>query len=297
MAAINYAEQYFKALSQAFPYVLNFGALYSTPNNNLYKPVDAKTIKIPRILVTGRVDGNRDAITGISRRHDNDWEIKTLSNHRKWDTLIHPVDVNQSNQIMTITNATKVMNEEQKFPEMDAYCISKIYTDWVALGKEAVTTTLTKDNILEIFDTMMASMDEARVPQAGRLLYVTPQVNRLLKNATGLLRNISVDVGGEGIINRLISRLDEVQKIIVPSELMKTVFDFTTGWAAGATAKQINMLLIHPLSVLTPVIYSFAQLDEPSALSEGKWVYFEESFEDVFILNQKANGIMFHTEA
>ena len=33
MAGINYAAQYAQALAQMYPYVLNFGALYATPNN------------------------------------------------------------------------------------------------------------------------------------------------------------------------------------------------------------------------------------------------------------------------
>ena len=44
MAPLNYATEYSRALSQAFPYVLNFGALYNTPNNNVYRWVNAKTI-------------------------------------------------------------------------------------------------------------------------------------------------------------------------------------------------------------------------------------------------------------
>ena len=57
------------------------------------------------------------------------------------------------------------------------------------------------------------------------------------------------------------------------------------------------MCLIHPLAVITPVSYQFSQLDEPSAGSEGKYVYFEESFEDVFILNKKKNAIQFNVTA
>ena len=57
------------------------------------------------------------------------------------------------------------------------------------------------------------------------------------------------------------------------------------------------VLLIHPLAVITPVSYTFAQLDQPSALSEGKYVYYEESFEDVFILNKKADAIQINMEA
>ena len=57
MAVLNYAAQYSQALAQAFPYVLNFGDLYATPNNGRYKVSGAKTIEIPVISTTGRVDG------------------------------------------------------------------------------------------------------------------------------------------------------------------------------------------------------------------------------------------------
>ena len=92
------------------------------------------------------------------------------------------------------------------------------------------------------------------------------------------------------------SSLDQVQIEEVPPELMKTAYNFTTGWAAGASAKQIYMMLIHPSAVITPVSYEFAQLDPPSAVTEGKYYYFEESFEDVFILNKKKDGIRFTIE-
>ena len=62
MANLNYAVQYSQALSQAFPYVLNFGALYNTPNNSLYKVTGADTIKIPVLRTTGGQNANRDTI-------------------------------------------------------------------------------------------------------------------------------------------------------------------------------------------------------------------------------------------
>ena len=74
MAVLNYAKEYSRALSQAFPYVLNFGALYSTPNNNRYRWVNAKTIEIPSISTTGRVNADRDSIATAQRNYDNAWE-------------------------------------------------------------------------------------------------------------------------------------------------------------------------------------------------------------------------------
>lgn len=310
--ALNYAKDYSQALANAFPYSLYYGKLYATPTNGRYRWVNAKTIEIPTITTTGRVNASRDTIATAARNYDNAWESKTLTNERKWSTLVHPMDVEQTNMVATIANITRTFNEFQKFPEMDAYTISKIYADWTALDdpdstttpaakRAGSTTTLTKTNVLAEFDAMMLKMDNKRVPVSGRVLYVTNEIMSMLKNAqidanNTLGRSINVENGPKGI-DRRISRLDEVEIVPVPAELMKTAYNFTTGWAVASSAKQINMMLIHPLVIITPVSYAFAQLEAPSALSEGKWVYYEESFEDVFILNQQADGIQFNVEA
>lgn len=301
---VNYATEYSRALSQAFPYALYYGALYATPNNNRYRWVNAKTIEIPSINTTGRVNADRDSIATAQRNYDNAWETKTLTHERKWSTLVHPMDIDQTNMVTTIANITQVFNEEQKFPEMDAYTISKLYADWTTsitgdsshgsyTGKTADTTSLTVNNILGVFDQLMLNMDNARVPASGRILYVTNEANVLIKNADKISRSIDVE-SGPNAIDRRVNRLDEVNIVPVPATLMKTAYVFTTGWAPAASTDQINLMLIHPGAVITPVSYTFARLDEPSAGSEGKYIYYEESFEDVFILNKKADAIQFN---
>lgn len=298
--ALNYAVDYQNEIEQSFPYTLNFGSLYATPNNGRYRWVNAKTIEIPRISTTGRVDADRDTIATATRNYDNSWETKTLDNERKWSTLVHPMDVDETKMTTTIGNITQVFNEEHKFPEMDAYLISKLYSLWTTavsgegyVAHTADTTALTTANVLTVFDTLMLNMDNARVPANGRILYVTHEVKTMLKQATQIQRNFDVQIGTD-TINRTISRLDEVQVIGVPSTLMKTAYVFTTGWSVASGAKQINMFLVHPMAVITPVKYTFSQLEAPSALSEGKYVYYEESYEDVFILNNKADAIQFN---
>ena len=293
MAALNYATQYSRALSQAFPNVLNFGALYNTPNNNVYRWVNAKTIEIPHISTTGRVDSDRDTIATAQRNYDNDWDTKTLSNQRKWSTLVHPMDIDQTNLVTTIQNITRVFNEEQKFPEMDAYLVSKLFTDWKALGKTPDTTVITAQNALAVFDSLMLKMDNARVPVTGRILYCTNEVKYILKEAEKISRSIDV-TDNNNTINRIVNRLDEVEIIGVAAPLMMTKYNFDAGWQPAGNADQINMFLVHPSAVLTPVSYTFAQLDEPSAGSEGKYIYFEESYEDAFILNHKADAIQYN---
>lgn len=296
MAALNYATAYSRELDQVYPYVLNFGALYATPNNGRYKWLNSKTIEIPTLTVGGRVASDRDTIVTATRNYDNTWQSKTLENQRKWDTLVHPMDIDQTNMVTSINNITKTYNEEQKFPEMDCYTISKIHSDWTTAGGTVITTVLTADNVLTIFDELMQAMDEDRVTPNGRILYVTPAIKTLLKIATGITRELDVKTRS-GEINRAVSMLDLVDIVMVPPILMKTSYNFTKGWVVGAGAKQIHMVLIHPNAVITPVSYEFAQLDPPSAMTNGKYVYFEESFEDVFILNNKKSAIKFVQEA
>ena len=240
MAALNYAVEYQRALAQAFPYVLNFGALYNTPTNNRYRWTDAKTIQIPSISTTGRVNADRDSIRQAARNFDNSWETKELTNERKWSTLVHPMDVQQTNMVATIANITQVFNETQKFPEMDAYTVSKLLADWKLTRDEEGnlrtpdTTALTKANILSVFDALMLKMDNERVPANGRILYITNEAYSLLKNAQIDANNTlgrSIDVtSGPNAIDRRVNRLDEVQIVKVPKILMKSAYNFTTGW-------------------------------------------------------------------
>ncbi len=287
--AMNYAHEYSRALAQAYPYVLNFGALYNTENDTRYHWVNAKTIEIPVISTTGRVDADRDTIGTFTRNYSNKWETKTLSHHRKWSTLVHPMDIDETNMVTTITNITQTFNEENKFPEMDAYLISTLYDLWTKKSKEADETALSNANILSTFDKMMEAMDEGRVPAQGRILYVTPAVNTLLKSA--VTRHIN---NKDSNIERIIGTLDTVQIVVVPSTLMKTKYTFTTGWEADAEADQINMFLVHPSAVITPEKYIFSRLDEPSAGSEGKYIYYEESYDGVFILEQRVDALAFN---
>ncbi len=291
MNDLNYAKVYSDQLAQAFPYALNFGALYATPNNGRYRFKGGKTIEIPVISTTGRTASDRDGVEALSRNYENQWEEKLLTNQRKWSTLIHPADVDQTNYAATIANITSVFNNEHKFPEMDAYTVSKIYADWSDLGEDPVVLEVTSENVLSLFDDLMAKMTENRVPVSGRILYVTPSVMKALKNSSAIGRSFDVKNGGD--INRTVTTLDGVSVVEVPASLMKTAYTFENGWNIDEGAMQISMMLIHPESIITPVSYEFACLDEPSASTGGKYVYYEESFEDVFLLANRVKGVAF----
>ena len=186
---------------------------------------------------------------------------------------------------------------------MDAYTISRLYALWTTTdssigytGKTADTAEINASSVLGVFDNLMLKMDNARVPASGRILYCTNEVKKLLQSATGITREFDVKSEGD-TVRREINRLGEVEVIGVPATLMKTLYNFDTGWAVASGAAQINMFLVHPMAVITPVSYQYAQLDPPSAVTEGKYYYYEESFEDVFMLSQKADALQFNITA
>lgn len=290
MATLNYASQYAAALQQVFKVGLRFADLYNTPNNNLVKWTSAKTIQVPNIATGGYVDVNRDQISTFSRKVDNSWIPYTLTHDREFSTLVDPADIDETNMALTIANITQVFNKEQKIPEMDKYMASKLLAGFVAAGGTVDTTALTTANVLTIFDQMMQNMDEAEVPTEGRILYVTPAVNTLLKNATAIQRQLQI-TGGSSDINRSVRSLDEVTLVTVPSSRMMSLYNFTSGAVADGTAKQINMILIHPEALFAPQKYEFVSLDEPTAKTGGKWLYYERKYWDVFVNVKKKDGI------
>lgn len=287
--AVNYATQYQQALSQAFKAGLHFDAIYNTPNNRLIKWTGAKTIQVPSITTGGFVDVNRDAVTGFTRRVDNSFVPMTLEHDREFSTLVDPMDIDETNMALSIANITQVFNTEHKIPEMDKYASSKLYAEFMTHGGTPDATALTTANVLTVFDTYMEEMDEAEVPAEGRILYVTPKFNTLLKNAEQLQR--TMDVRGDGSANRSIRKLDEVTIKAVPSSRMKSAYDFTDGAVAAVGAEDINMILIHPSVVFAPQKYEFVSVDEPTAKTGGKYLYYERKYWDVFVIAAKVAGI------
>jgi hypothetical protein len=287
MAALNYAEVYQRALQgQKFTVGVKFSDLYnpSTTSTSAFKYVDGQTIKIPVLTVTGMVDSTRDSITAYSRKVDNAWETKTLSHDRTFQTLVDPADIDETNMALSIGNITSVFTTEELFPEMDKYMASKLYTDAATAGNISNAAVTTGAEVLAEFDSFMEALDEAEVPEEGRILYVTPAINTLLKGAVDRRFDNQKD------LSRIIASLDNVKKVIVPSSRMKEAYDFTLGAVAAAGADQINMILIHPKAVIAPVKIDQIYIDEPSAKTGGKSLYFQRQYWDAFLLAEKADG-------
>lgn len=290
MAQLNYAAQYGRELANAYPYLSYYGDLWNAGESQRFKPLQGKTVYIPSMKTTGAKAVNRDAIDGqFTRNFDLDWEAKTLQMDREWDTLIDPLDMIETNEVATIANVTKTFNELQKIPEQDAYMSSKLAKFAADFGG-VVTTTPDASNILTLWDNALAYMTDQRVNRDRVRCKVIPQVYKLLKQATGMTRFIEVTAGIRNV-DRNIAKLDGVLIEEVPSDMMKTLYDFSEGFAVDDNATQINMLFYDSMAIAAPIIYDTSMISAPSAQSKGKYLYYERYYYDVFILKQRMAGV------
>ena len=292
--AINYAERFERQIEQQFQRELTSADMAA---NKRYNFIDAQTIKVPTITLSGYKDHSRD---GSKNRGTvgNTFQAFTLTHDRNIEFYVDEMDVDETNQVLSAANITAVFNQEQAIPELDAFRYSKLYAEFVANGGEVNAETLTEQNILQIFDQMMEAMDEAAVPQSGRMLKVTPRVYTMLKNAEKIQRFIDVS-GGAKNINRNVRSLDEVTIVTVPSDRMKTLYDFSEGFTPGEGAKQINMMLYHTSAILAPVkvadIYLWNKGQTPD--SAFGYLYQNRMYTDLFVIKAKKDAIAINVEA
>lgn len=289
---INYADAYQNAVQQAFYDGHLYSAdLWNSPSNSMVKFDGAKHIKVPRLTITaGRQDRQRRTITGFAANYSNDWDSYELTNERYWSTLVDPLDVDETDMVVSIANITRQFNLDSKMPEKDREMFSKLYQQKVHYdGDDGIhTESVDETNILKLFDEMMSNFDEARIPAEGRILYVTPKMNSILKRADAM--NRTVVISDPSAITRTVHSLDEVTIHVVPSDLMQTAFDFTIGSKLKSDAKQIDMFLIENGIQIAPEKYSFVGFDQPSASTSGNYLYYEQSYDDVLMLSTKTKG-------
>lgn len=290
MPNLNYAAQYGRELANAYPYLSYYGDLWNAGESQRFKPLQGKTVYIPSMKTTGARAANRDQITGtFNRNFAVDWESHELTMDREWDTLVDPLDIMETNEVATIANVTKTFNQFQKVPEQDAYMSSKL-AEFAGRFGGIDSTTVSAANILTLWDAALEYMTDQRVNRDRVRCKVIPAIYKFLKEATGLTRFIEVTAGIRNV-DRNVAKLDGVLIEEIPSDLMKSAYNFSNGWVPGAGASQIGMLFYDSMSIAAPIIYDTAMISAPSAQSKGKYLYYERYYYDVFCLMNRQAGV------
>lgn len=294
MPVYDYATQFTDLLQQKYQQELCSDPL--TKSNLGVQFINAQTIKLPRMTVSGYKDHTRTPGFN-SGTLSNDWEPKKLSHDRDIEFFIDPMDIDETNLTLSVANIQNTFETEQAIPEKDCYRFSKLHAELTAFTGRISNTVVNAVNFLSAFDEEMAIMDEAGVPQEGRILYVTPAMNKIVKEAEGLQRTITVNTALT--INRSVHSLDDVTIKMVPAARLKTAYDFTDGCVVASGAKQINWILIHTSCVVARDKYSYIKLFTPgtdSRTADG-YLYQNRNFGDLFLLEKKVPGCSMNVSA
>ncbi len=294
MAVYEYSETFTDLLQQKYAKELCSDAL--TQSNPQVKFINAQTIKLPRMTVSGYKDHTRTPGFNAGTM-SNDWEPKKLTHDRDIEFWIDPMDIDETNLTLSVANIQNTFETEQAIPEKDSYRFSKLHAELTTYSGRIDTTVIDATNFLEAFDTEMAIMDEAGVPEEGRTLYVTPTMRKIVKEAEGIQRMITVNT--PSTINRKVHSLDDVTIKMVPASRMKTKYNFTEGCVAAADAKQINWILIHTSCVVCRDKYSYIKLFTPgtdSRTADG-YLYQNRCYGDLFLLEKKIEGCAMNIDA
>ena len=167
-------------------------------------------------------------------------------------------------------------NREVVLPEVDAYTYGVLCAN---AGHKPDAVTLTAENIFEEITKASQALDDAEVPETGRVLLVTPAIYTLMKLSKAI--TLDSDVGQEMRLKGVISMMDGAAVVKVPTVRLPKDFGF---------------MLAHPSATVAPTkLEDFRIHQDPpgisGALVEGRICY------GAFVLDNKAKGIYYQALA
>lgn len=260
--------------------------------------VQGKNLKVPKMTVSGYKDHKRGTVGFNTGTYSNDYELKTLDHDRDIEFSIDPMDVDETNLIVSIANVQARFEKTQAIPEADCYTFSKLFTEAKRVNANISNTALTKANILEQLDDDLIAFSEAGVPLERVIMYCTPMVKKLLKTADGIQRTLEA-TGND--IDRRVHTVDDIMKIVeVPSARLKTGYDFTNGCVPAGTAKQINYILVDPEAQVSRQKYSYIKVFTPGhdSRTADNYIYQNRKYNGTFGIDQLLKeGIRINAQA
>ncbi len=295
--AINYVTRFENKLRELYAQDLTSDPLFHS--NTDISVMNTKYIKIPTLSVSGYKDHSRSSMGFNAGSYSNDFEQKALAHDRDVEFAVDPMDVDETNDILSIANIQNRFEKTQAIPELDCYTYSKLYSEAVRLNMTIKTTALTAANVLSDFDGNLEIMEDAGVPLDRLVLFCTAGYKKLLKNAEGIQRTLDVKSGGG--VDRRVRTLDDIQNIVtVPSARFKSAFNFTDGCVPASGAKQINYILIDPECQISRVKYSYIHFFAPGTDSKtaDNYLYQNRRLNDTFAIDHLfTKGCIIHAQA
>lgn len=271
--------------------------------------LDAKTFHFTQMSTSGYQPHKRTGGWNEGEYTQTDVPF-TLTHDRDIEFLVDKADVDETNATASIQNISRIFEQTQASPEMDALFFSKVATKAAGLSgynSSTATSSYTKANVFGKLKTYLAAGKLRRYKaKGGLIMYVNSTIMDLLEQSTEFTRKIEMTQiadGGLGIETR-VTDIDGVPVMeVIDNERFYDKFDFSNGFApvAKVTAgedveavtgsKKINVLIATPITTkIVPKISSIYYF-EPGAHTKGDgYLYQNRSLSDVFVFPNGKDG-------
>lgn len=277
--AINLATKFLPYVDEKF----TTESKKSLLTNQDFEWIGAHTVKVYKVNTSQMNDYKRNTPEGMTGSRygvvkdlDATTEEFTLKKDRSFTFVIDKLDSDETVQNVQAASALERQTREVVIPEVDTYTYGVMC---VNAGQKAEPKALTNTNIYTEIIAGNNALDNAEVPETGRIIVVPPDVYVLMKQCKDIV--METDMGNDLRLKGVISNLDGAMVIKVPANRLPENFGF---------------MIAHPCATVAPTKLEDYKIHEDppgvsGALVEGRICY------DAFVLENKAKAIYYHAQA
>lgn len=233
-------------ITKYLPYVdeiFTTAAKVSLLTNSDFSWVNAHTIKIYKVTTGSMYDYGRTGSPNSSGTFpsrygavaplDATTETMTLRKDRSFTFEIDSLDADETENALNAASALARQIRNVVVPEIDNYVISEMAhkAGSIKFGGTDLTASTIYPAIIEASNVL----DAAEVPEDGRVLVVTPDTWKVLKEAEILDGS---DIGTQARLTGVIAQIDGMSVIRVPAARVPAHFGFMIAHPAATTFAQ-----------------------------------------------------------
>lgn len=213
---------------------------------------------------------------GAVKDLDATTEEFTLKKDRSFTFTIDKLDNDETAQQLAAASALARQNREKVIPEVDTYTYGVMCA---GAGHKPDAKELTAENLYTEILAASEALDNAEVPETGRVLVVTPTVYALMKKCPDIV--METNIGNELRLKGVIGILDGMNVQKIPGNRLPADFGF---------------MVAHPCACVAPTkLEDFRIHADPPGISgslvEGRICY------DAFVLENKTKAIYYQAKA
>lgn len=290
------AQRYLPLLDEVYKYSSRSAIL----DNQNVQFVGGNAVKVYKTSMDGLADYSRNG-GYVNGAVNGSWETMTLSQDRGRSFQIDRMDNEETLDLAFGTLAGEFVRTKV-VPEVDAYTFAALAGATDIQSANADITPGTTD-VPGLIDTASKAMNEAEVPEEGRILFISETAYEGLK-----VKIARFTENGERNIYNGVEAYNGMRVIRVPQTRFYTAITQYDGTTAGQTAGgyigtpttgyAINFLMVHPSAVLKVMKHVLPRIFTPDInQSADAWKFDYRAYWDAFVYENKAKGVYLHRAA